>query len=164
MAVERVRLPLDLVARIGETRSGRGIDHALAISVVALDRAELGDEILLAADAFTRNPRIEEVGMEPHLYRNLRLERNRLLQEAFADVAPWAHYVGHDIDREGCGVAHEKTSRTGEDTIRLASAHRNLRVGSNPCHQRGEIVARREGGKRNGRLERLLASQHGVLE
>src|SRR5262245_37731224 len=74
MTVERVGLPLDLVARIGEARSGRGIHHALAVGVVALDRAELGDEILLAADAFARNPRIEKVGTKPHLDRNLRLE------------------------------------------------------------------------------------------
>ncbi len=87
---------------------GRGVDDALAVGVVALDRAELGDEIFLAADAFARHPRIEEVGTEPHLDRDLRLERNRLLQEALADIAPRAYHVGHDIDRQGCGIGHEK--------------------------------------------------------
>ena len=103
---------------------GRRVHNALAVGVVTLDRAELGDEILLAADAFARNPGIEKVGTEAHLDRNLRLERNRLLQEAFADVAPWAYHVGHDIDRQGCGVAHEKTSRIREEhygLLRLAA-------------------------------------------
>src|SRR5262249_22956875 len=121
MAVERVGLPLDLVARVDEARGGRGIDDALAVGVVTLDRAELGDEILLAADALARNPRIEEVGTEPHLDRNLRLECNRLLQETFADVAPRAYHVGYDIDRQGCGVTHEKP-RVQARTLRLASA------------------------------------------
>ena len=134
MTVEGVGLPFDLVARIAEARKGRGIDDALAVGVVALDRAELGDEILLTADAFARNPRIEEVGTEPHLNRNLRLERNRLLQEAFADIAPWANHIGYDIDRQGCGVGHERP-RMKARRLRLASARRNLGVGSNPCHQ-----------------------------
>src|SRR5262249_31939091 len=130
------------------------------VGIVTLDRAELGDEILLAADAFARNPGIEEVGTEPHLNRNLRLERNGFLEETLSDVAPGAYHVGYDIDRQGCGIGHETTSRAGEELTACVSSPQplgNLWIGSNPRHQRGEIVGRLEGCERDGRLERLVA-------
>src|SRR5262249_59458374 len=49
VTVERVRLAFDLVAGVGQAGIGGGIDHALTIAVVALDRTELGGWIVLAA-------------------------------------------------------------------------------------------------------------------
>ena len=112
MAVERVRLSLDLIARIDEAGMGRGIDHPLAVGVVTLDRAELGDEILLAADAFARHPRIEEIGAEAHV--------DRISASAIAFSESVCRCSTTGIPRRtprSAGVRrhHEKTSREGEE-------------------------------------------------
>jgi hypothetical protein len=68
--------------------------------VVAVDRAEFGDEVLLAGHARARHPRVEEVRLKAHLDRHVRLERNRLFKPALADEAPRADDVGHHVDRK----------------------------------------------------------------
>ena len=101
MAIERVGLALDLVERIGQPFGGGGLGDALRDAAVALGRAELGGQIVLAADAVARHPGIEKIGAEAHLDRNLGLERDRLLEPPLADEAPRADDVGYHVDRQG---------------------------------------------------------------
>src|SRR3977135_2292584 len=101
MAIERIGLSLDLVERINQPFATRRIRHPLRVAVVPLDRAELGHQVFLAADPLARHPWIQEKGMEAHLDRNVRLERDRLLQPAFADEAPGTDDVGYHLDRQG---------------------------------------------------------------
>ena len=100
MAVERVGLPLHLVDRVGQTSAAAAAATRPAMLLVALGRAELGGEIFVAGHAFARHPRIEEIGVEAHLDRNIRLQRQGLLKPAFSDEAPRANHVGDDVDRE----------------------------------------------------------------
>jgi hypothetical protein len=98
VAVDGVGLAFDLVTRINETGRRRGVDHALAVRIIAFNRAELGGEVVLPAHAFARHPWVEQIWMEAHFHRNVRLERDRPLEMALADVAPGANYVRDDID------------------------------------------------------------------
>ena len=99
VAVDGVRLALDLVAGIVEAGGCGDIDDALAVGVVALDRSEFGDEIILAAHALARHPGVEQIRAEAHRDRNLGLERDRLFQITLAHVAPGANHVGNHVDR-----------------------------------------------------------------
>ena len=103
VAVERVGLPLHLVGRVDEAFFRRRGADALRDALVALGRAELGGEILLARHAFARNPVIEEVGPPMHLDRDIRPQRQRLFQAVLADEAPRADHVGDDVDANGLG-------------------------------------------------------------
>src|SRR5262249_45231765 len=69
-------------------------------------RAELGGQVLFAADALARNPGVEEVRTISYLDRNLRPERNRVFQQALADIAPRADDVGYEIDGQRGGIDH----------------------------------------------------------
>jgi hypothetical protein len=73
MAIERVGLALDQIAVVAQPGCRRCLDHAIVAAVVAFDRSELGGQVLLAADAFARDPRIEEIGAETHLDGDFRL-------------------------------------------------------------------------------------------
>ena len=101
VAVERVGLPLHLVDRVGQALGGGGGGDAPGDLLVALGRAELGGEVLVAADALARHPGIEEIGVVAHLDRNIRLQRQGLLKPALSDEAPGADHVGDDVDRDG---------------------------------------------------------------
>ena len=106
MAVERVGLPLHLVGGVSEAfRRGRRGD-ALGDAFVALGRAELGGQVVLARDAFARNPVVEEVGTPMHLNRNVGLELERRFQAMLADEAPRADHVGNDVDADRLSVGH----------------------------------------------------------
>src|SRR4029078_2592156 len=95
---------------------GGDIDQALAVGVVAFDRSELGDEIVLAAHSLARNPGIEPIMTEAHRDRYPRLERNRLFQVSLAHVAPGANHVGNDFDRQW---RHERSSMREESRLSL---------------------------------------------
>jgi hypothetical protein len=75
----------------------------LVVAVVALDRAEFRDEVLFPADTLARDPRVEEIGPETHLDRDVGLQSDRLLQEPLADIAPRADDVGNHVDGERRG-------------------------------------------------------------
>ena len=60
---------------------GRRSDPA-GDALVALGRAELGRQVLVAGHAFARHPRIEEIGVEAHLHWNVRFQRQGFLKPA----------------------------------------------------------------------------------
>ncbi len=98
MAVDRVGLPLDQVRPVREALFiGRG-DNASGDALVGLGRAELRGEVFVAADALARHPGIEKERPPADLDRHIRHQRQRVLDAALADVAPWAHHIGDDVD------------------------------------------------------------------
>lgn len=100
MAIGRVGLPRDQFRLVDEALFARSRDHAPGYALIGFDRAELGGEIVLAADAFARHPGIEEERTEIQLDRNIGHERERALDPVLADIAPGAHHIGDDIDLE----------------------------------------------------------------
>ena len=81
MAFERVRLAADLVDVINQPSSFAARGHALRDAFVALRRAEFGGQILLARNAFARNPVIEEIRPVMH-FDWMSGELERLFQAA----------------------------------------------------------------------------------
>ena len=53
---------------------------------------------VVAADALARHPGIEEERTPVHFDRNVRHQRQRVLDPLFADIAPGADHVGNDVD------------------------------------------------------------------
>ena len=106
VAVERIGLALHLVGGVSQAFLRRRRGDALGDALVALGRAELGGEILLARHALARNPVVEEIGPPMHLDRNVRPQRQRLFQAVLADEAPRADHVGDDVDADGLVVGH----------------------------------------------------------
>src|ERR1700692_4405695 len=98
MAVDRVRLALDLVGPVYQPLFVRRRDDAAGDALVSFDRAEFRREVFIAADALARDPGIEKERPPANLDRNIRRQRQRVLDPALADVTPGAHDVGDDID------------------------------------------------------------------
>src|SRR4029077_20545360 len=100
MAINRVGLPLDVIERVGQPLGCGGLRPALRDSPITLGRAKLGGEILLAADARARHPRIEKIWAKAHHDRDVGQKRDRLFQPALADEAPRTNDIGHHVDRQ----------------------------------------------------------------
>ena len=100
MRIACVRLAIDAVARIDEPYAGGGGRNALSDVFVSFRRAEFGGEILLARHSLERDPVVEKIRPEMHLYRNIGRHGDRLFQPLLADEAPGADHVGHDVDAD----------------------------------------------------------------
>ena len=170
MAVERVRLPLHLVDRIGQALGGGRRGDPPGDALIALGRAELGGEVLVAAHAFARHPGIEEIGVVAHLDRNVGFQRQGLLKPALSDEAPGADDVRNDVDgdrRDGllglsdmrglvCWPCRLKSRRYSAATGRGA-----MRASKVSAVSPGLSVASVTDGLMPGAVAR---PQHGVLE
>ena len=98
MAIDGVGLALDEVRPIGQPLLARCRHDAAGNALVGIDRTKLGGEVIFPADTLARHPGVEEERPELHLDRNVRHERQRVLDPLLADIAPRAHHVGDDVD------------------------------------------------------------------
>src|SRR5262249_56664044 len=106
MAIDGVGLALDELGMVAQPLLARGLHDAAGNALVSLDRAELGGEIFLAADALARHPGIEEERPPAHFNGYIRHQRQGVLDAAFADIAPRADHVGDYVELQRLQVAH----------------------------------------------------------